>query len=126
MRDLENRLDVLATLVPTGNRTASTNGTGIDLQGYDGALVIISADTITDGTHTPKVQESDDNSAFTDVVAADLIGTVLVAITAASMQKIAYLGAKRYIRLVVTAAGTTTGGKYGSVVVRGYPSRGPV
>lgn len=123
MRDLENRLDVLASVVPTGNRTASVNGTGIDLQGYDGALVIINADTITDGTHTPKVQESDDNSIYTDVASTDLIGTALVAITAASVQKIAYVGTKRYIRVVITAAGTTTGGKYNAVVVRGYSAR---
>ena len=124
MRDLESRLDVLASLVPTGARTASANGTGIDLQGYDGALVIVNADTITDGTHTPKVQESDDNSTFTDVASTDLVGTALVAIAAASVQRIAYVGAKRYIRVVVTVAGATTGGKYQAVVVRGYPSRG--
>jgi len=126
MRDLEARLNALATVVPTGNRTATVNGTGIDLQGYDGALVIINADTITDGTHTPKVEESADNSAWNDAAAADLVGTALVAITAASVQKISYVGAKRYIRVTVTVAGTTTGGKYNAVVVRGLASQQPL
>lgn len=126
MRDLEARLNALATVVPTGNRTATVNGTGIDLQGYDGALVIINADTITDGTHTPKVEESADNSAWNDAVATDLVGTVLVAITAASVQRICYVGAKRYIRVTITAAGTTTGGKYNAVVVRGLAAQQPL
>jgi len=126
MRDLEARLDVVQSLVPTGARTASANGTGVDLQGYDGALAIITADTITDGTHTPKLQESDDNSTFTDVGSTDQVGTALVAITAASVQRIAYIGAKRYIRVVVTVSGATTGGKYAACVVRGYPSRQPL
>jgi hypothetical protein len=127
MRDLEARVDALASLVPTGNRTATANGTGIDLQGYDGALVVINADTITDGTHTPKVQESDDNSSFSDVASTDLVGTALVAITAASVQRIAYVGIKRYIRVVVTVTGSpATGGKYNALVMRGLPSRGPL
>lgn len=123
MRDLEAQLDVVQSLVPTGARTASANGTGVDLQGYDGALVVITADTITDGTHTPAVQESDDNSTFTAAASTDLVGTALVAITAASVQKIAYVGAKRYIRVAVTVAGATTGGKYAAAVVRGFPAR---
>lgn len=127
MRDLENRLNALASIVPTGNRTATVNGTGIDLQGYDGALVIINADTVTDGTHTPKVEESADNSAWNDAAAADLVGTTLVAITAASVQKIAYVGAKRYIRATVTVTGgPATGGKYNALVVRGFPSLQPL
>lgn len=84
----------------------------------------MSAGTITDGTHTPKVQESDDNSTFTDVASTDLAGTALVAITANSVQRISYVGNKRYIRVATTVSGTTTGGMYTASVLRGYPSRG--
>lgn len=126
MRDLEANLDYATSLAPAGNRTASANGTGVDLQGYDGALVIVAAGTITDGTHTPKVQESDDNSAFTDAAAADLVGTALVAITTNSVQKISYVGAKRYIRAATTVSGATTGGMYVAYVVRGDASRRPL
>lgn len=126
MRDLEARIDVAVSLAPVGNRTASANGTGVDIQGYDGAEVVIVAGTITDGTHTPKVQESDDNSTYTDVAAADLVGTALVAITASSVQRISYVGIKRYIRVATTVSGTTTGGMYVATVNRGYPSRGPL
>jgi hypothetical protein len=124
MRDLEARIDAATSLTPAGNRTSSANGTGVDLQGYDGAVVVVSAGTITDGTHTPKVQESDDNSTFTDVASTDLAGTALVAITANSVQRISYVGNKRYIRVATTVSGTTTGGMYTASVLRGYPSRG--
>ena len=126
MRDLENNIDYATSLAPAGNRTASANGTGVDLQGYEAAVALIAAGTITDGTHTPKLQESDDNSSFTDVAAADLVGTTLVAITANSVQKISYVGAKRYIRVATTVSGTTTGGMYVAYVVRGNPARRPL
>lgn len=114
---LIDRLYIAQSIVPTGNRTATVNGTGIDLSSSDAVAVIFGADTITDGTHTPKIQDSDDNSTFADVAAADQDGA-LVAITAASVQKVGYLGSKRYIRAVVTVTGSpATGGKYVATVV---------
>jgi hypothetical protein len=51
---------------------ASVTGTGVDLQSYESAEVVITVGTITDGTHTPKLQESaTSNSGFTDVAAGD-------------------------------------------------------
>lgn len=126
MRDMEARSDFKASLKPAGNRTASANGTGVDMKGYDGALVIVAAGTITDGTHTPKVQESDDDSTYTDVAAADLKGTALVAITTDSEQRVSYVGSKRYIRAATTVSGATTGGMYVAYVVRGLAAREPL
>ena len=116
MIDLKSA-EVKQSIVPTGNRTATVNGTGIALRG-PGALVVFGADTVTDGTHTPKVQESTDNSTWSDVAAADLNGT-LAAITAASVQTVGYQGTKPYIRLVVTVTGgPATGGKYFGAVIQ--------
>ncbi|PWV66006.1 hypothetical protein [Plasticicumulans acidivorans] len=122
-RDQSQNLSVAASLVPAA-RTATANGTGIDLQGFRAATVIVSAGTITDGTHTPKVQESDDNSAWTDVDAADLTG-LLVAIISASVQEVGYRGLKRYLRVVSTVSGATTGGVYSASVIRGQPLKSP-
>jgi hypothetical protein len=119
MRDLNNNVDVVQSVNP-GAKTATVNGTGVDLQGYEGAQVEFDVGTITDGTHTPKVQESDDNSAWNDVVTADLLGTALVALASNTHQRIGYRGKKRYIRPVSTVAGATTGGVYGVMVVRGH------
>jgi hypothetical protein len=73
--------------------------------------------TITDGTHTPKLQESDDNATFTDVAAGDLEGTFAVLATGVN-QHVGYKGRKRYLRAVITVAGATTGGIYGAAIIR--------
>lgn len=122
-RDFHNEFSASNSLTPAA-RTASANGTGIDLAGYRSAAVVFVVGTITDGTHTPKVQESDDNSSFSDVAAADQSGT-LAALASSTNQEVSYIGSKRYIRAVSTVAGATTGGVYAAVVVRGTPVTAP-
>ncbi len=127
MRDLYNEISAAQTLAPAA-RTASANGIGVDLQGFDAAVVVVETGTITDGTHTIAVEESDDNTTFAAVAAGDLQGTN-PAIGAADDNKvyeIGYLGKKRYIRASVTVAGATTGGVYGASVVRGSARKYPV
>lgn len=122
--------------VTAANRTNGTvNGTALDLwsnsvgrQKFNSALVIVQTGTITDGTHTVEVQESDDNSTFTAVADADLQGTE-PAIAAANdnvIYEIGYRGMKRYLRVAVVTTGATTGGTFGAVVVLGIPRRLPV
>ena len=124
LRDLKPNLDVVQALAPAA-RTATVNGTGVDLRGYDAAMVVFHPGTITDGTHTPSVEESDDNSTFTAVAAADLAGT-LANLASNTIQRVGYRGVKRYIRPRVVVSGATTGGVYGAEVVRGYPALRPV
>jgi hypothetical protein len=133
MRDLGKRISVAQSLAPAA-RTASANGTGVDLANYDGAVVVVETGTITDGTHAITVEESTDNSTFTAVAAADLHdadgdGTILPSIGAADDNKvyeIGYFGTKRYVRAVTTVSGTTTGGVYVAHVVRGFAHKQPV
>lgn len=122
--DIKQTLDVVNSLAPAA-RTATANGTGVDLANFASANVVFSVGTITDGTHTPSVQESDDNSTFTAVAAADLIGT-LANLASNTNQRVGYRGTKRYVRAVSTVAGATTGGVYAGVVVRGDARKQPV
>ena len=122
--DIKQTQDVQNSLAPAA-RIATANGSGVDLASFASATVAFSVGTITDGTHTPKVQESDDNSTFTDVAAADLIGT-LAALASNVNQRVGYRGTKRYIRAVTTIAGATTGGVYAGVVIRGDARKQPV
>jgi hypothetical protein len=122
--DIKQTQDLQNSLAPAA-RTASANGSGVDLASFASATVAFSVGTITDGTHTPKVQESDDNSTFTDVAAADLNGS-LAALASNVNQRIGYRGTKRYIRAVTTIAGATTGGVYAGVVIRGDARKQPV
>src|SRR5690606_18397243 len=61
--DLKHALGPEVSLAPAA-RTANANGIGVDLQGYDGALIEVATGVITDGTHTIEVKESDDNVTF--------------------------------------------------------------
>ncbi len=124
MQDLKNNISIATSLAPAA-RTASANGTGVDLSGFDSAVAVITPGAITDGTHTPKLQESDDDTTYTDVGAADLIGS-FAAIAANTNQKVGYIGAKRFIRVVSTVAGATNGGVYGATVIRGHARNYPI
>lgn len=127
MKDLYNNVSVAQTLAPAA-RTASANGAGVDLAGYGSAVVVVETGTITDGTHTIEMQESDDNSTFTAVADTNLQGTepTIGAADNNKVYKIGYLGNKRYLRVAVTVAGATSGGVYGAHVVRGAARKSPV
>lgn len=126
LSDKEN-FDVAVSLAHSA-RTASANGTAVDLQGFQGAVVLFNAQAWTDGTHAMKVQDSPDNSTWTDVAAAQLDGTAPT-ITAAGAQlaitRVGYLGNQRYVRAVQTCSGTTTGAIIGALVIRNDPRKGP-
>ena len=125
MRDLQVSLNRSITYAAT---TASQNGTGIDLANLDGAAVFFVFGAWTDGTHTPKLQESDDNSSFSDVAATDQIGTLTAVSSTAGQnknQKAVYIGKKRYIRPVITCSGTTTGCVEGAYVVTAHQRKLP-
>ncbi|MFD9047682.1 hypothetical protein [Streptomyces zaomyceticus] len=131
MKDAYNSITVRETL-PIATRTASANGTGVDRAAggamFQDALVIVHTGTITDGTHAVDVQESDDNSSFTSVAASELQGAEpsIVAADDNKMYVVGYKGLKRYLRVAVTASGTTSGGVYGASVVLANPRTAPV
>lgn len=50
--------------------TAAATGTGVDLQGYEGPVVIIQNHGTSTGTLDGKIQDSADNSSFADVSGA--------------------------------------------------------
>ncbi len=132
MGDLYNNLLVKAT-VPNALRTATVTGTGVDRNedgnGYSSAMVVVFTGTITDGTHTIEVQDSDSLSSGYTAVADTYLQGAEPAIVAADDDKvyeIGYLGTKRYLRVVGTLAGTTTGGVWGAVVILGDPHTSPV
>lgn len=123
-----NATDAVAAVshvLPLLRTTTVTPSNGVDLQGYEGAMVVIHAGTVTDGTYTAEVQESDSVSAdFVAVADADLDGTE-PAITTSNddgVHVIGYKGNKRYIRVKLTASGSpSTGGTIGVTVLKTNP-----
>ncbi|WP_353641328.1 hypothetical protein [Mesorhizobium sp. WSM2239] len=128
MKDTKSALNFAHSLEPAA-RAASANGAGVDLRGYNSALAQVVVGVWTDGTHTPELEESDDNSSWSDVAAADLNGSFTVIDGAdddAQTFKVGYKGNKRYIRAVTTVAGATTGAVYGVVIIRSHANDAPV
>lgn len=123
--DMYSRINVAQSLNPAA-RIATANGTGVDLAGYEGALCVVSVGTRTDGTHALKLQESDDNTTFTDVAAADLRGSFPADVTTGTPIRVGYKGTKRYVRAVATVTGATTGAVYGVDIVRDGARKQPV
>lgn len=122
MRDIKNNVDIVKSIDPATYNSDQT-GTGVDLRGFGSSMAAIQSGALTDGTHTPKLQESDDDSAYTDVASADLGGS-FANISADAIQRVGYKGAKRYVRVFVTSSGTT-GAIYSASIVRGLPSFAP-
>lgn len=128
MDSLYDNVKVLASLVPA-TRTASANGTGVDTLGYNEGVAVILAGDIdlanADETYAFKVQESDDNSSFSDVSGATTTVTAdndvkLIRLTDLNTSK------KRYLRVVATLGGTTPSWPGSAVILLGSPTSGPV
>lgn len=103
-------LAILASnpLVPPTAETATFNGTGYDLQPYEGVLRVTQEIGTVSGTTpslTGKIQSSPDNSTWTDVA-----GAVFTAVTASTDSQTLAIDTRfvqRYIRYVGTISGTT-------------------
>lgn len=126
MYEIERKLSVAQSLAAAA-RTASANGVGVDLAGYEAAMIVVTTGTITDGTHAISLEESADNTTWNAVAASDRIGA-LPTITATDDNKefeFSYIGSKRYIRVVTTVSGATSGGVYAALVIRGAARHEP-
>jgi len=120
-------------------RTAAANGDAtVDMKGYEEAIIIISSETITDGTAwTFELKESDDDSTYTAVADTDLVagGTTSGALESAFAAVtednkdywFGYRGNKRYLRIDLTAVTGSpgTGGIFSGIVVRCKPHHAP-
>ena len=97
---------IALTAVANGEDVA---GVAIDRQGSEGLELIFQVGEYTDGSVTPLIEESDNNSDYTAVADADLTNTeASAALTAAGVSSIGYVGFKRYVRATaVTAAAST-------------------
>lgn len=128
LRDLLRRVLVSASLAPAARVNGTVNGTGVDLRGYDSAVIVVQFGNWTDGTHTPSVQHSVDGATYTNTAASDLDGTLTVISSAGgsnSVQQVGYIGAQRYVRVVMTTAGATTGALSAATVIAGHPRNAP-
>lgn len=108
--------------------TASANGTGVDTQGYSDAMVVLEVGTVSGTTPTlnVKIQESDDNSSFSDVTGATF--TQVSATGSSQVLRVTELNLvrKRYLRAVATIAGTTPSFAFGTEFLLSSSNAAPV
>lgn len=105
----------------------TTTGNTVDLLGFKACTFYIQSGTLTDGAYTTKLQESDDASAWADVAAANQMGAPTFAATDDdTVKRIGYAGKKRYCRLAIVSASTSSGGVFSAVAVKGAPEHMPV
>lgn len=115
-----------------------TPANGIDMQGYESIIFVITTGTITDGTWTVTFQESDEvaaNFVTIDPTADDyngqLIGDAPGPFTNVDMAfddqiyKVGYAGDKRYVRCVVTETVMGTA-EFGCNCILSNPHSAPV
>lgn len=129
MNDLYNTLDARQS-INLADRSTAVNGSGVDLQGYEGAVAIVSIGAGwvgTDGTIAITLEESTDNATFTAVAAADRLGTLptLSGFSNRGDKQVGYKGNLRYLRAVGTPTGATTAVVYGVVIIRGLKRHSP-
>ncbi len=128
-RDLKNNIDTAHTLEPAVRATGTSNGAGVDLSGYQAAAAVVYFGAYTNGTHTPSLEHSDDNSSFTAVSAAELEGAFSAISSGAganTQQRVGYKGAKRYLRVAMVVTGGATGAASAALILRGEPTAVPV
>lgn len=103
----------------------TTAGNTIDLQGKGAYEFYILSGTLTDGTYTPALFEDDNSDMSTEsaVADADLTNLESTAVFASTddneVKRIGYIGSKRYIRLKIVSASTSSGGTIGAVGIAG-------
>lgn len=124
-------LDITTNIQPQLAQFAiiTTNDTffssSIDMANFDNGVMYIAYSTVyTDGTYVLTLQESEDDSIWTDVPVAKLndpVGNGNITISAAisDLDLITKLGAfstKRYIRVKMISSGVTTGASINVIV----------
>ena len=137
MKDLANNLIAVQSLAPAV-RTADANGTGVDLQFFEGAFILfdIGAEGDTLSVYVKidvKLEESDDNSSFSAVTSSSAVtdgsidsngiwATFDDNAEAPAVAGIGYVGGKRYIRVVADFTGTHSNGTpCSALVIKGHP-----
>jgi hypothetical protein len=117
LRDLYRKTLTSPSLPPAARVTGTATGTAVDLRGFDAAFVAVTFGAWTDGTHTPSIQHSMD----LDGSLAAVSGTS----GANALQSVGYIGSQRFVRVVMTVTGATSGALSAASVVAGYPRSAP-
>jgi hypothetical protein len=131
IRDLLRTQFVTQSLPPAIRVNGTATGSTVDLRGYDAAVITVLFGAYTDGTHTPSVLQSADGVTFipcvygTDLDATTNLSAVSSSAGANTTQQIGYIGSLRYLQIVMTTTGATSGACSAASVIAGFPRNAP-
>jgi hypothetical protein len=109
-------------LTPTATSTGTITSASLDTNGFDSAHFNLHFGATAPAPTSMTIEESDDDSTFTTAPATSVVddgGAVVVSKT----RRMAYVGSKRYCRVVVVQSASTILGISGTL---GYPTQRPV
>lgn len=126
--DLKNNLSVKNALdAATIATDTTTNGIAVDTQGYEGGVMMLRVGTLTDGTYTLGVEESDaSGSGYSTIPAARIVGTPIALAAANDQDAIGFISNKQFVRATILSASTTSGADITASCALGMPNQGPV
>lgn len=121
-----NALQRVALTIASRTANAAVNGATIDLEQFGNrfttVLFVVFSSTVTDGSTAITLQESADASTWSTVDAAHRQGSLptVAATDDDSAFTVGYIPhGLRYVRLVATQSGATTGGTLGAIALCG-------
>lgn len=126
-RDALANVSPAATILPQAI-AANVSGTGVEVRGFEEVEIQAIVGVCTDGDYTLDIEESSDNSNWSNVAAADLDGSgpTIAAANDDQIFRIGYMGSARYIRVnVVEGTNGTTGVVMSVVIERRRPHHAP-
>jgi hypothetical protein len=136
MKDLYSDFRATSVIKPQSvSNDATGNGTGTDLLGYEGALMICSVGAVgalfdASNFYTIKFLESANNVVFSAIADTDLVGgnnTVVIDANAEanSVHQRGYIGTARYVTVTIDCTGTLTAPAT-ALVIKGFPIHAPI
>ncbi|MCT9932441.1 hypothetical protein N5079_19760 [Planotetraspora sp. A-T 1434] len=130
-RSVYNECVARPALAVATRTNGAVNGLTVDKHYQNNAfrsvMFIVHSGTMTDGSVAVTMQDSPDNSTWTAVDASYVQGS-LPTIASTDDDKtfeIGYTGPQRYVRIVATTSGATTGGTFGATAVMWGARRRP-
>ncbi|MER5601513.1 hypothetical protein [Streptomyces sp. NPDC002265] len=130
-RSVYNECVARPALAVATRTNGAVNGLTVDRHynnnAFRSAMFIIHTGVMTDGSVAITMQDSPDNSTWTAVDTSNLQGSLpTVALTDDDKTfEVGYIGPQRYVRIVATTSGATSGGTFGATCVMSGARRRP-
>jgi hypothetical protein len=119
-RSVYNEAVARPALAVAARTNGAANGLTVDKMynnnAFRSAMFIVQTGTLTDGSVAVTLQDSPDNSTWTAVDASYVQGALptIASTDDDKVFEVGYTGPQRYVRIVATTSGATTGGTFGA------------